>query len=108
MGDEIPLHQLLKNLVAEVRTSIINDRFRCTNPSENSVLQKLDHNFVVIGLARNCLHPLGHIVHRNQNVQKPEGVWERSHEIDAAHIKILTINMGLRGIIFLFEILLSF
>jgi hypothetical protein len=89
MGDEILLHQLLKNPIAEVRTSITDDRSRCTKPSENSVFKKLDHNSVVIGLARNRLHSLGHIVHSNQNVQKPEGVWERSHEIDAPYIKNL-------------------
>jgi hypothetical protein len=40
--------------------------------------------------------------------KKPEGVWERSYEIDAPYIKISTTKIGLRGIIFLFEILPSF
>jgi hypothetical protein len=108
MGDEILLHQMLKNPIAKVRTSITDNRSRCTKLSKNSVLQKFDHNSVVIGLARYHLHPLGHIIHSNQNVQKLEGVWERSHEIDAPYIKISTTKMGLRGIMFLFEILPSF
>jgi hypothetical protein len=95
MGDEILLHQLLKNLIAEVRTSITDNRSRCTKPSKNSVLQKLDHNSMVIGLARNHLHLLGHIVHSNQNVHKFEGVWERSHEIDAPYIKNLNYQNGI-------------
>jgi hypothetical protein len=108
MGDEILLHQLVKNPVAKVRTSITDDRSRCTKPGENSVLQKLDHNSVVIGLARNRLHPLGHIVYSNQNVQKLEGVWEGPMKSMPHTSKISTINTGLRGIIFLFEILSSF
>jgi hypothetical protein len=96
MCDEILLHQLLKNPIAEVRTSITDDRSRCTKPSKNSVLQKFD-NSVVIGLVRNRLHPLGHIVHSNQNVQKSEGVWERSHEIDAPYIKNLNYQNGIEG-----------
>jgi hypothetical protein len=97
MCDEILLHQLLKNPVAEMRTSIIDNGSRCTKPSENCVLQIFDHNFVVIGLACNRLHPLGDIVHSNQNVQKPEGVWERSHEIDATYIKNLDYQNGIEG-----------
>jgi hypothetical protein len=95
MGDEILLHQLLKNLVAKVRTSITDNRSRYTKPSENSVLKKLDHNSVVIGFARNRHHSLRHIVHNNQNVQKPEGVWERSHEINAPYIKNLNYQYGI-------------
>jgi hypothetical protein len=97
MCDEILLHQLLKNLVAEVRTSITDNRSRCTKPSKNCVLQKIDHNSRVIGLAHNHLHPLGHIVHSNQNVQKPEGVWERSYEINALYIKNLNYQHGIEG-----------
>jgi hypothetical protein len=97
MCDEILLHQLFKNLVAEVHTTITDNRFRCTKPSKNCVLQKLDHNSMVIGFALNRLHPLGHIVHSNQNVQKPKGVWERSHEIDAPYIKNLNYQYGIEG-----------
>jgi hypothetical protein len=97
MCDEILFHQLLKNPVAKVRTSITDDRSRCTKPSENSVLKKFDHNSMVIGLACNRLHSLGHIVHSNQNVQKPERVWERSHEIDASYIKNLNYQNGIEG-----------
>jgi hypothetical protein len=97
MCHEILLHQLLKNLVAEMRTSITDNCSRCTTPSKNSVLKKFDHNSVVIGLACNCLHPLGHIVHSNQNLQKPGGVWERSHEIDAPHIKNLNYQNRIEG-----------
>jgi hypothetical protein len=49
---------------------------------------------VVIGLAGKGLHPFGHIVHCNKNVQIAEGVWERSHEIDALHIKDLDNKNG--------------
>jgi hypothetical protein len=97
MCDEILLHQLLKNPVAEVRTTITDNCSRCTKPNKNHVLKKLDHNSVIIGLARNRLHLLGHIVHSNQNVQKPEGVWERSHEIDASYIKNLNYQYGIEG-----------
>jgi hypothetical protein len=97
MCDDILIHQLLKNLVAEVRTSITDNCSRRAKPSKNSVVQKFDHNSMVIGLARNRLHPLGHIVHSSQNVQKPEGVWERSHEIDALYIKNLNYQNGIEG-----------
>jgi hypothetical protein len=96
--DEILLHQLLKNPVAKMRTTITDNRSMCTKPSKNRVLQKFDHNSVVIGLACNCLHPFGHIVHSNQNVQKPKGVWERSHEIDAPYIKNLNYQYGIEGV----------
>jgi hypothetical protein len=63
MCDEVLLHQLLKNPVAEMLTSITNDCLRRTKTSDNNVFQKLDHHSVVIGLACNYLHPLGHVVH---------------------------------------------
>ena len=89
MGDEILLHQLLKNLVAEMLTSITYDCSRHTKPSKNSFSKKLDHNYVVIDLACNSLHPLGHIVHSNQDVQIAIGVPERSHEINALNVENL-------------------
>jgi hypothetical protein len=49
MSDEILLHQLLKNPIVEMLTSITNDYSRRTKTSKDSVSQKLDHNFVVIG-----------------------------------------------------------
>jgi hypothetical protein len=51
VSDEILLHQLLKNSVAKMLTSIANDCLRCTKTSKDSVSKKLDHNSVVIGLA---------------------------------------------------------
>jgi uncharacterized membrane protein len=89
MCDEILLHQLLKNPVAEMLTSITYDCSRSTKTSKDSVFQKLDHNFVVIGLACNNFHPFGHIVYSNEDVQITKRVWERSHEINAPHIKNL-------------------
>jgi hypothetical protein len=74
MCDEILLHQLLKNSVVKVLTSITYDCSRCTKMSKDSVFQKLDHNSVVIVLAYNNLHPFGHIVHSNQNIQIAKGV----------------------------------
>ena len=108
VGDEILLHRLLKNSVAEMLTSITYDCSRCTKSSKDSVFQELDHHSVVIGLACNSLHTLGHIIHSNQDVQMAKGVRKRSHEINAPHIKISTIKIGLKGIIFLLEILPSF
>jgi hypothetical protein len=75
---------------------------RCTAGGEKwgklyEQFQKLDHNSVVIVLARNRLYPLGHIVHSNQNVQKPKGVWKRSYEIDAPYIKNLNYQYGIDG-----------
>ena len=58
VGDEILLHQLLKNLIAEMLTSITYDCLRCTKPSKDSVFQELDHHSVVIALACNSLHHL--------------------------------------------------
>ena len=46
MGDEILLHQLLKNSIAEMLTSITNDCLRRTKMCKDSVSQKLDNNFV--------------------------------------------------------------
>jgi hypothetical protein len=97
MGDEILLHQLLENLVAEMLASITYDCLRRTKPSKDSVFQKLDHNSMVISLASNDLHPLGHIVHSNQNVQITIGVWKRSHEINALNIKNLNNQNRVEG-----------
>jgi hypothetical protein len=44
---------------------------------------------VVIGLASNSFHPFGHIFHGNNDIKIVKGVWERSHKIDAPHIKNL-------------------
>jgi hypothetical protein len=95
--DEVLLHQLLKNLVAEMLTSITNDCSRCTKTSKYSVFQKFDHNSVIIGLACNSFHLLGHIVHNNQDVQKAKGVWEWSHEIIASHVENLNNQNGIEG-----------
>jgi hypothetical protein len=108
VGDEILFRQLLKNLVAEMLTSITYDCSRRTKPSKNSVSQKLDHNSVVISLACNILHQLGHIVHSNQDVHIAIGVRERSHEINAPNIENLNNQNRGKGIIFLLEILPSF
>jgi hypothetical protein len=87
--DEVLLHQLLKNPVAKMLTSITNDCSRHTKLSKYSVFQKFDYNSVVIGLACNYFHPLGHIVYSNQDVQIAKGVWEMSHEINAPYIENL-------------------
>jgi hypothetical protein len=97
MCDEILLHQLLKNLIAKVLTSITYDCSRRTKTSKDSVLQKLDHNSMVIGLVSDDLHSFGHIVHNNQNVQIAKGVWERSHKINAPHVKNLNNQNGVEG-----------
>jgi hypothetical protein len=54
--DEVLLHQLLKNPVAKMLTSITNDCLRRTKPNKYSVFQKFDHNSVVIGLATASIH----------------------------------------------------
>jgi hypothetical protein len=97
MGDEILLHQLLKNPVTEMLASITYDCLRRTKPSKDSVSQKLDHNSVVISLASNGLHPLGHIVHSNQDVQIAIRVRKRSHEINAPNIKNLNNQNQVEG-----------
>ena len=97
VSDEILLHQLLKNPIAEMLISITDDCLRRTKLSKDSVFQKLDHHSVVIGLACNSLHPLGHIVHNNQDVQMAKGVRERSHEINAPHIKNLNYQNRVEG-----------
>jgi hypothetical protein len=48
--DEVLLHQLLKNPVAKMLTSITNDCSRCTKASKYSVFQEFDHNSMVIGV----------------------------------------------------------
>jgi hypothetical protein len=97
VGDEVLLHQLLKNLVIEMLTYITYDCSRRTKMSKNSVSKKLDHNSVIIGLACNCLHPFGHIFHNNQDVQIAIGVRERSHEINAPYVKNLNNQNGIEG-----------
>ena len=97
VGDEILPHQLLQNLVAEMLTSITYDCSRRTKQSEDNVFQKLDHHSVVIGLACNNLHPLGHIVHSNQDVQIAKGVWKRCLEINVPHIKNLNEQNHVEG-----------
>jgi hypothetical protein len=97
MRDEILLHQLLKNLVAKMLTSITYNCSRHTETSKDNVFQKLDHNSVVIGLARNRLYLLGHIVHSNQDVEIAKGVQERSHKINAPHFKNLNTQNGTEG-----------
>ena len=97
VGDEILLHQLLKNSAAEMFASITYDCSRHTKPSKDSVFQKLDHHSVVIGLACNSLHLLGHIVHSNQDVQIAKGVRKRFYEINAPHIKNLNDQNRVEG-----------
>ena len=97
MCGEILIHQLLKHPAAEMLTSITNDCSRGTKKSKDSVLKKLDHNFVVIGLTCNHLHPFGHIVLSNRNVDIAKRVWEGAHEIDAPHIKNLNYQNGVEG-----------
>ena len=96
VGDEVLLHQLLENPVTEMLASTY-DCSRCTKPSKDSVSQKLDHNSVAISLASNSVHPFGHIVHSNQDVQIAKGVWKRSHEINALHIKNLNYQNRVEG-----------
>jgi hypothetical protein len=83
MRDEILLHQLLKNIVAKMLTSITYDCSRHTETRKDNVFQKLDRNSVVIGLACNRFHLLRYIVHSNQDVEIAKGVQKRSHEINA-------------------------
>ena len=97
VGDEILLHQLLKNSVAKMLISITYDCSRYTKTSKDSVSQILDPNFVVIGLACNNLHPLEYIVHCNQDVHIAIGVQEGSDEIDAPNIKNLNNQNWVEG-----------
>jgi hypothetical protein len=97
MCDEILLHQLLEKIVTKMLASITYDCSRSTKRSEDSVLQNLDHNLVVIVLACNSLHPFRHIVHSNEDIEVAKGVWKRSHEINAPHIKNLNNQNGLEG-----------
>jgi hypothetical protein len=97
MRDEILLHQLLKNLVAKMLTSITYDCLRHTETRKDNVFQKLDHNSVVICLACNRFHLLRYIVHSNQDVEIAKGVQERSHEINAPQVKNLNTQNGIEG-----------
>jgi hypothetical protein len=63
--------------------------------SKNIILQKLNYYSVVIGLAGISLHPFGHIIHSNKDIKMAKGVWERSHKIDAPHIKNFNNQNGL-------------
>jgi hypothetical protein len=69
MYDEILLHQLLKYPIAKMLVSVTYDSLRGTKTSKDIILQKLDHDYVVIGLACNNLHPFGHVVHSNKNIK---------------------------------------
>jgi hypothetical protein len=69
-----------KNSVVEMLTSIIYDCSRHMKMSKYSVS-----------------HPLGHIVHNNQNVQIAKGVQKRSHEINAPNVKNLNYQNGIEG-----------
>jgi hypothetical protein len=60
---------------------------RSTKTSKYIILEELDHDFVVIGFACNGLHPFGHMVHNNKKVEVAKRVWERSHKVNASHIK---------------------
>jgi hypothetical protein len=75
--DEIFLHQLLKDPVADILTTITYDCSGSTKTSKNIILQKLNHYSVVVGLASNSLHPFGHIIHSNKDINMAKGVWER-------------------------------
>jgi hypothetical protein len=94
VGDEIFLHQLLKDPIAEVLTTITYDCSGSTKTSKYIILQKLNHYSVVIGLASNNLHPFGHIIHSNKDIKMAKGVWEWSHKIDSPHIKNLNNQNG--------------
>jgi len=69
VGDEIFLHQLLKDPVVEMLTTITYDCSGSTKTSKDIILQKLNHYFVVIGLASSSLYPFGHIVHSNKDIK---------------------------------------
>jgi len=86
VGGEVFLHQLLKDLVAKMLTTITYDCSGGTKTSKDIILQKLNHYSVVIGLASSSFHPFGHIVHISKDIKIAIGVWEWSHKIDAPHI----------------------
>jgi hypothetical protein len=88
---------MLKNSVAKILASITYDCSRSTKMSKDSVLQKLDHNFVVIDLSCTHLHPFGHVVHNNKNVEVAKGVWEESHKVNVPHIKNFNNQNAIEG-----------
>jgi hypothetical protein len=89
MRDTILLHELLKKIIAEVLPPITNNGTWCPERCKHIVLQKLQHNSMIIAFASNGLHPLGNIVYSHENVGVPIRVREGSHEVDAPNIKKL-------------------
>lgn len=77
----------MKILIAEMRSSVTDDRSGRTKPTKNVRLNKLDNDFVIVGFGSHGLYPLGNIIHCYKNVLASERRWEGSHEVYTSDIK---------------------
>ena len=87
MSDRVPLHEALEGTVAKMSSSVTNDGTWYAEARKDVGFDELNDNLVVIGLARHCLHPLGDVIHSQEDVQISKGIWKWAHEVDAPHIK---------------------
>ena len=88
VSDPILLHELLKQSVGKVLPPIADDGTWCPKMCKHIFFQKLKHNSMIIGLARNGLHPFGNIVNYHKDEKVPIRVREGSHEVNAPNIEM--------------------
>ena len=82
-------------------TSITDYGFGRPKSRENVLFKKLENYSVVIMLTWDCLNLLRNIIYSYQDVRVAKRHRKWSHEVNAPNVKISTIKMGFKGIIFL-------
>ena len=75
------LQQCLEVRGVEVWATIADDSPRTTVSGEDTSCDEPKNLPMVVCPSGDCLDPLGHIVHHQQDVLLPVRRWERSHEI---------------------------
>ena len=87
------LQKVLEGLIDEMRPSVTYHHPRSSKTMEDNLMKHPAGMLGVCGPAWHCLYPLRHIVNGHQDILAVIGLWERSHEVDAPHIKLLDLKV---------------
>ena len=73
MGNVVLPHKGFKNFVTKIFSPITKDSTRGAKRSEDKLLKKFDHNFVIIDFTCYSLNPFRYMVNSNEYVLVPNG-----------------------------------
>jgi hypothetical protein len=95
-GAELP-KKASKGLINEMRPSVAYNHPQCSKTREYDLVEHLAGMLGIGSSARNCLHPLGDVIHNDQDVLAIMGLFELPHEVNAPYVEQFDLEVVCEG-----------